>query len=186
MITSGKGILRVCQIEAWVRVAYEDGVYRDGPLKGQPKYSYAFGSQTKLNGERVQLGDTVNLVDSVRLVAAIIYRNDVDLTRNLKVELPQFTFDAFTSLYYQSGSRVLKSVSAAFNTKSRKLAILEFAKYPTNERGEEKEGLADRRISEMHLARTGDYGDLSQFKAFDGDPKKVIPYYVDAPKEFLH
>lgn len=185
MPTTGRGIVKICQVEALVTVAYEDGTYRTGPLRGQPKYSYGYGTQTTITGERVKLGDTITPLSAAILIRAKIRRNDEDLDRNLHVQLLPHVYDAFSSLYYQSGSRVLLPISEAFNTKTTKLAVLEFANWPTNEAGVEKEGLAGRRLSEMHLANTGDYGDLRQLMAFDGNPKLVKPYYIDVPAELL-
>lgn len=175
--TSWEGCLFICQREAFVRVAYEDGVWRSGPLEGKPKYSYGFGSQST----HPQPSDNIDIADAVELVRLHCYANDVLLAKHLKREIGQPEWDALASLYYQSGTAAMLQVTAALNNLPRSLAILEFAKFPFGEDKIPNDGLAHRRGLEIALAEGHFYGDLSSFMAYDGNPRLVTPYRMPAP-----
>lgn len=174
MKTSSDGAKFIACREALVTVAYIDGQHQDGT----PKYSIGFGSQRGLP----QPDDKITIADAFLRLREDLDDRDITIGNALKVPVEQREWDAVASLFYQSGSRALSTVSALFNKGEPVAAIYAFAQFNRN-RGEWSDGLTKRRVREMAMAIDGHYGDISQFAFFDGDPRKVIRQYMPFPED---
>lgn len=157
--------------EALVTVAYPDGTFADG----SPRLSYAFGSLAKD-------GDKITIEQAFPLLQADLKERAAILNRKLTVLLPQEQFDAFLSLYYQSGNKALHPVGDLFNASEWELAIAKFRDFDKNSKGVFSKGLLRRRLKEIGLAEGGNYGDISRFPFFDGDPHKVPRQMMPFPE----
>lgn len=161
MKTSWDGIKFICCREALVRVAYHDGDHPDGT----PKYSIGFGSQTPV----VVPGDTITVEEAFNRMITHIEKSDEKITERLKVAVKQYEWDAIASLYYQSGTIPFEAVVEILNRRRpSSWGIREFAHWHRD-----SDGLLGRRLEEIALARTNNYGDITTYKYFDGDPKQV-------------
>lgn len=169
-----KGAKFICCREALVTRAYPDGEFDDGT----PRFSLAFGSQTP----RVKEGETITIEQAFPRLLADIASREPDVNRVLKIMLSQPQFDALFSLYYQAGWDELKAVADLFNDGTPGLATRQFAEYYRDSKGRVKEGLARRRCKEIALAENGDYGDISRFPFYDGDPHFVRRQYKPFPE----
>lgn len=170
--TSGSLLKFDCCREAFVRVAYPDGVYRAGPLKGQPKYSNGFGLQTTISGEPVKPGDTTTIEESFIRMRLHFDANDRVMSNLIHVVPAQHEWDGPASLFYQSGMDEIREVARWFNEGRDIIDIAEGIlqwNYVIDENGEHvrKKGLSIRRAREELLMKSGDYGDISRYRYFD-------------------
>ncbi len=174
MQTSWNGIKFICCREALVLVAYHDGdneiTSQDGIKILTPRWSYGFGNQTHENGTPVKEGDTITIEDAFARVRAHVVANDKVLNNLISVPLEQHQWDAVASLAYQARMDATRDVCNAFNNLPPELAALTMARWPYG-----KAGLAKRRAREINMAIFANYGDISHYKLYRGDPKLVLP-----------
>lgn len=164
----------VCR-EAIVTVAYEDGVWTEGPLKGQKKYSIGAGSQTG----NPKPGDTITIIEAFRLLRHDLEERDGQLGRIilLNTQLSQQEWNALASLHYQASFQASRSIAWLFSM-DREAVPGAFLAWHFK-----SEGLLARRKREKAIIEHGDYGDLSKFKLYDGDPRKVMAILREFPTE---
>lgn len=167
--TSWEGLKFIAQREALVTVAYSDGATKDG----LPKYSLGFGSQTDKPGA----GQTITPIEAFRRLQRDLDIRDGELNKLIAVPLLQHEWDALASLHYQSGFQASRHIAWLFNH-HREWAPRAFTAYHFF-----TEGLLSRRLKEIAIMETGSYGDLSQYKLFDGNPREVPFVLTDFPDE---
>jgi GH24 family phage-related lysozyme (muramidase) len=173
MNTDWAGIRYIGCREAFVRIAYPDGVDSSKSPPAQ-RYSGAFGSQRPI----VIPGQEFTIDEGIKRLIRHCLENDQDLNRWMasrrNQSISQHIWNALASLYYQSGIRPFIAggdIRKLFDSDRDLVFVLEyFPQWHTNSLGQEKKGLLDRRISEMVMASSGDYGDISKFKYFDDIP----------------
>jgi lysozyme len=157
----------VCR-EALVTVAY-----RDGGTDAKPRYSIGCGSQTG----SPKPGDTITIIEAFRLLRHDLDERDAQLNRLVKAELSQQEWDALASLHYQAGFRASRPIAALFN-RDRTLVPDAFMAWSFG-----SAGLLARRKREVAILEHGDYGDVSKYKLYDGDPRRVSPVLTNFPTE---
>lgn len=185
MRTSSNLLKFACCREAFVSVAYEDGIYKTGPMKGQPAYSYEFGMQTTIEGKRVKLGDTSTIEAGLLHVRSFFDSNDKVMNNLIKVDIQQHEWDAAASLFYQSGIDEIREVSGWFNAGVDIIDIAEGLlqwNYVTKDGKKMRlKGLSIRRTREELLMKAGEYGDISRYRYYDGDPAVTTPVWKAFP-----
>jgi GH24 family phage-related lysozyme (muramidase) len=166
--TSWAGIRFVCHWEAFSAVPYWDVT----------RWSKGFGTIAKE-------GDPPITVEAaIRLVREHVRKNDEWLAARVKVSLLQHEWDAISSLIYNkwgAASAVLFKLNGG-----DPYWVNEFANWDLNSKGERKPGLALRRGDEQYIARRANYGDISQYKVFEGVPltlKEMRPFPAEEPTE---
>lgn len=173
MQTSSNGAKFIAAREAMVTVAYEDGKHADGT----PKYSIGFGSQR----DEPQPGDTITIEEAFKRLRMDLNDRDLIIAKAITVPISQNVWDAVSSLFYQSGSKALKTVAALFPI-GESPALEAFMDFNSGADGKPTAGHTRRRQAEWALGKAGDYGDISQFPFFDGDPRKVVRQYLPFPE----
>ncbi len=161
MITSWAGLRFICHWEAFVSAPYWDVT----------RWSIGFGTIAKE-------GDPpITVEEAIRRVRAHVGKNDEWLAGHLKVPVLQHEWDAIASLLYNKWGA---SSDIVFKINGGNLFwIEEFANWDRNMKGERKPGLALRRGDEQYMARRAYYGDISQYKVFEGVPlslKEMRPF----------
>lgn len=168
--------MQIAQREACVTVSYADDT-----LGGDAR-SLGFGSQSL----KPKVGDTITLDQAWVLLRQDIAKRDVDIAKYLTRPVSQWEWDALASLYFQAGTDALKDVCAAYNRAhnyEHAIPALQFAQWAHGRNPVTDEGHAKRRIREMAIAEFGEYGNLSTYLVFDGNPKLVAPRAVPFPPE---
>lgn len=174
MFTDWDGTRFVGCREACVLVAYKDGFFREGPRKGEQRYSRGFG--VLADGP----DDVTTIEASIAELRAALLRRDQDITRNVHTALRQCEWNALSSLYYNKGSVAMQSVANLFNIDHMR-AIKDFINWSNHEDPKIALGLSARRIREMMVALDGYYGDISKFKLWRGNPKTTSYEWVEFP-----
>lgn len=173
MQTSRNGKLFRCCREAMVLVAYQDGKH----------FSIGFGS----NNPHLREGDTITPAEAFMLLNRDTAVRDQDLNRALKASVSQVQFDAIGSFYYQNGNKPdgqgrpgFKTLVALVNSGDMAAAAAYFLECDRDSAGVQHQGLHDRRLLEQKLFLTGDYGDISKFPLYTGNPRTTPrkTYYV--------
>ena len=103
MKTSEYGKLSIRKEEGFRSVAYQikQGEFID-------KWTYGYGSTTRLNGLPVQKGDTITVEDAIILFERDIARFEVAVNRLVQVPLTQNQFNALVSFVYNLGAGALE------------------------------------------------------------------------------
>lgn len=156
------GYLQILQREAFVPVAYADGI-----IGGASNYGLGFG----VGGHKP--GDTITLPEAlVRFKKAADERAE-HVLQAVKVPLTQDQLNALTSLYFQGGTRKLGPIVDLLNGGWWKeaVALWNTDLFATTGAGEFRQGLKDRRKRESSIFELGDYGDIGWFWEYDGNPK---------------
>jgi len=172
MKTSIDGAQFIACREALVSRAYVDGKHKDGRLK----YSIGFGSQTNEPKE----GDTITIEDAFARLKADIAERDITIRRIITAPIRQCEWDAVASLFYQSGTKALRTVGELFNAGEPIFAMAAFLQF-NKDQGVPSKGLTKRRIREMIMGVDRYYGDLSQVAFFDGNPRTAARQYMPFP-----
>lgn len=159
--------------EAFVPVAYLDGIWKDGPLIGKQRFAIGFGSQTP----PPKPGDTTTIEEAMAHLWENIKERDKSIAIWLKVPVSQNVWNAIASLNYQRGSNAARMVCSYYNVGHVHLAECEIGHWASGQDGIFTEGHAERRMKETDLARHGDYGDISKYRLYAGNPR-INPEYV--------
>ena len=103
MKTSEYGKLSIRKEEGFRSVAYQikQGEFID-------KWTYGYGSTTRLNDLPVQKGDTITVEDAIILFERDIARFELAVNRLVQVPLTQNQFDALVSFVYNLGAGALE------------------------------------------------------------------------------
>ena len=171
MTPSRNIIVFIAQREAFVSVAYPDGV----------NHAIGFGR----NDPAIKLGDTTTMEAELPLFLDGVRERAKTVDRALDWPVEQHEFDALVSLYYNKGTVALNDVASRLNDGDRSEAMAVMCTYNRKQDGSFSFGLAKRRWLELCIFRNADYGDLSTIKVFDGDPKIVPPVETPFPLEPL-
>lgn len=174
MPTSSNGAKFIACREALVTVAYPDGQHADGT----PAHSYGFGSQ---RGGLVKAGDTITIEAAFALLRKDLESRDAIIAKAITVPIKQQEWDAVASLFYQSGTKALRTVAELFNAGKPILALGAFMQFNSGADGKPTDGHTKRRIREMIMGIDSHYGDLSQVAFFEGDPRVVIRQFMPLP-----
>jgi GH24 family phage-related lysozyme (muramidase) len=175
MQTSRNGKLFRCCREAMALGAYQDGKH----------CSIGFGS----NSPALRLGDVITPTEAFALLDRDTAVRDAEINRALKVQLLQHQYDAVGSFYYQNANKPdgqgrpgFRTLVKLINSGDMDAAAAYFPECDRDSAGVSHSGLHDRRLLEQKLFLTGDYGDLSKFPMYAGNPHetKRQTYYVKA------
>lgn len=167
---SPRGLVFKVQREAIVTVPYEDGEWREGPRKGEKKYSIGCGSQTP---EVYPDDPPLTTPEIIARLRADVAAREVTVNRALKVIVTQGAFDALVSIYYQRGSEPLKAIAELYNSGEPVWAVAKFWDYRSGANGVVTKGHTLRRLREMIMAADDNYGDQTFYPFYNGDPRKV-------------
>lgn len=177
MQTSRNGRLFIACREAIVEVPYKDGTH----------LSLGCGH----NGPDVLPGDRCTPQEALAWLAADIAARERDINRLLKVAVAQPQYDALSSFHYNRGNRdfaypvvgtetIIEAVNSGDMAEIKRL----WPTFDTNQAGVQMDGLKKRRIAELAMFQTGDYGQLSQIPWWKGDPHTTPRFeYVVAPSD---
>ena len=171
MTPSRNIIVFIAQREAFVSVAYSDGI----------NHAIGFGR----NDPAIRSGDTTTMAAELPLFLAGVRERAETVDRALDWPVEQHEFDALVSLYYNKGTTALNDVASRLNDGDRSEAMAVLCTYNRKQDGTFSFGLAKRRWLELCIFRNADYGILRTIKVFDGDPKIVPPIEVPFPVEAL-
>lgn len=166
MNTSWNGIKFIACREALVTVAYFD----------KTRWSKGFGYLA------AGAEDGTTIEEAFADLRAHIARNDAVIGKLLKVEVTQFQWDAMASLYYQRGTPALEAVVDFYNRSAPRMAWKEFLHWASGQDGIETDGHLKRRIREANLSANEDYGDISTYKLYTGDPHTTPVQYAVFPQ----
>jgi lysozyme len=126
MKTSEYGKLSIRKEEGFRSVAYQikQGEFMD-------KWTYGYGSTTRLNNLPVQKGDTITVEDAIILFERDIARFEVAVNRLVQVPLTQNQFDALVSFVYNLSAGALEksTLLKKLNAKNYNGAAKEFTKW---------------------------------------------------------
>jgi GH24 family phage-related lysozyme (muramidase) len=152
-----------------VLVAYSDGHH----------FSIGFGH----NDPALTAASTITAEDAWALFAKDLIPREDAVNAMLKIPVEQHQFDACVSLYYQGGNklRVVADLINAGNIPEAMAMQLSFNRDYTH--SEFHLGLAKRRLAEVTMFMTADYGDLSKMKLFAADPRTTPFTEVPFPPE---
>lgn len=167
MKCSSVGAKAILAWEAMVLVAY-----RDGGTDGKPRYSISAGVQTPL----VHPGDRITLEEAFSRYRRFL---DVELAwaeKLIKIEMPQYTWDAFYSFAHNVGSVEIKYVANAINSYGYKRGCLRMAQFD-----KDIDGIARRRGEEIFRCTHNWYGDLTTYKLYRENPRTTQPELVPFP-----
>jgi hypothetical protein len=168
------GFKLICCWEAYVSVSYPDGFL--DKAKTIPRFSWGFGGLAPGDGAHCDLRQAFELVKK--------HTDDNNVTIGKWFGdggITQHEWNACHSLFYQDGSLGLQTVGAAWRARDADW-VDAFARCDRSKTtGQRLKGLTKRRHAEMLAAKHGDYGDIAQFKCFDGDPKIVPIRMMDWP-----
>lgn len=124
--------------------------------------SYGFGHHG------VRPGDTITLDDAfVQLEKDVKERREI-IQKWIKVPLEPYQIDALTAAYFNNGSKML-AVCYLINNGLTEDALNLLLRYCYKD-GKVDPGLLKRLEQEVNIFRTGDYGDLSKFRVYEGVP----------------
>jgi len=179
--------------EACVLVPYVDGKFKEGPRKGQLKYSNGYGNSDPALGPD---SPPTTPEEAWAELGRDIEERQRDIIRWLDVEPTETELSALVSGYYQLGSK-MKYVTNLINTKnpkdgkpSKNEACGVWSIYNRDGHGEFSAGLLNRRRMEIRLFQKGDYQLLvpdtfkpAQLKFWRTDPNTTKPEFVDFPPE---
>lgn len=169
MNTSWSGIKFIAQREALVTVPY-----RDGGTDASPKFSFGFGNQDLVPPNGAQC----TYESAMEALKASVAKRDLIIGNALKVPVTQPQWDGICSLLYQRGSFAMRSVVAYYNNNEPVNALAEFMRWNSGQDGKPTFGHSKRRAREI-LMSLGDYGDISKYLLFAGDPR-VVPGVLTA------
>ena len=166
MKTTWRGVRFIAQREAFVAVAYQDGAHM----------SIAFGR----NDPSFKEGDEVPLERGFEMLREDIEKREPELDRMIKTWVCPHMYDALMSLGYNAGMRALREseVMNALNAGLYAGAGDAFTRIKNH-----TPGLMKRRLAERSVFLEGEYGDLSRFKIWRGDPRTTAPDTMEFPEE---
>ena len=152
MKTSEYGKLSIRKEEGFRSVAYQikQGEFID-------KWTYGYGSTTRLNDLPVQKGDTITVEDAIILFERDIARFELAVNRLVQVPLTQNQFDALVSFVYNLSAGALEksTLLKKLNAKNYNGAAKEFTKWNKVTDAKDKKvafaGLTARRKREKEL-----------------------------------
>lgn len=168
MMTDWMGVKAIICREAIVTVAYKDGKLPDGSQR------YSIGGGTLASGP----DETITPEEAIYRVIEHIRTNvEGPMIKWLRTDkITQHQWNAIVSLGYNAGNVALRAVCASFNTVHPTLALITFAMW-----GRGNPGLTARRIREMIMGLDGYYGDVSQYKLYEGPPHETQPVWRAFP-----
>lgn len=166
MNASWNGIKAIACREALVLVAYWD----------KSRWSKGFG-YLATGGE-----DSTTIEQAFADLKAHIAKNDLIIAKFLHCDVTQPQWDAVASLYYQRGTAALEAVTDFYNRMAPAKAWKEFLNWNSGQDGIETEGHTMRRIRESAMSAYGDYGDISKYKLYAGDPHTTSYVWTPFPE----
>lgn len=152
----------------------EAGVLR--PYGDGKHFSQGFGHNSPDLTER---SPPITLEEAWALLKQDVAEREAIIDRMLTVPLPAHKRGAMISAYFQAGNQV-RPVIDLINAGNEDDAMVGlFAINRDSSFGKFRLGLAKRRLAEVTLFVKADYGDLSRFKLWVGDPKTTP--FVEMP-----
>ena len=161
MQASRNGALFIAAREALVLVAYPDPTW-ESPSNG-------FGH----NDKTLKSGDTITIPQAFAQLKQDMSIRGADLNRWLEVTVSQTQFDALLSCYYEYGledDRAFLDVIAAVNADDA-LGVGRALLACCHDNGIVSLGLLYRRVEELLLYFTGNYGAIGTVQLWRGNPR---------------
>lgn len=165
MNTSFPGRRFIALEEACCLTAYQDGEH----------LSVGYGH----NDPALKAGDRITFNRAFELLGEDLVKRDEIVTRMLKgTEVQQYEFDMLGSAYFNKGNAVA-SVIRQIVLGNRLDAMALFLTINRDSKGVFKPGLARRRVREMNVFLTGDYGDQTRKVRLYRNNPKVDPTFEE-------
>lgn len=170
LTTSRNGALFIACREGIVEVSYQDGPY----------LSIGCGS----NGPHITSDMRWTPQQALRQLRADLRLREADVNRKVTVDLKQHQFDALVSIHYNRGNRDFPAMIAAVNSGDEAAVAALFPTLDTNSKGEHLAGLKMRRLAELAMYQTGNYGPLNSIPWWRGPPRTTPRYeYTIQPED---
>lgn len=148
----------IARFEQWVPKWYPDGTWREGPKKGEPKYSCCYGHQE--GGDNPPFTYAPDQTFTVEQGLAI-FKSDLQskaraVRNRLEVKVNTYQFNALLSLLYNYGQGSVDKVNSVFPLLNQELYVAASVGFLACNKfqGVEKNGLTVRRACEIAMFTT--------------------------------